>query len=177
MTNDAKIVTHAEPVGRDRTNYIVRLDLANHGMPGSYEQMWVRTEDQRLFELCCIPFFTYGQSLGDILEVTPGTGRHRVHAKGGHRTIRFNFTDRHPAPVQHNNLHAALVGQLGCLVEFSSPRYGAIDLDTSTDADSVIALLDPLQREGHLIWEWADPATAHTTSGATTECALMTGLV
>jgi hypothetical protein len=71
---DSKIATHAEPVGRNRTNFIVCLDLTDHGMPGHYEQMWTRTQDKRLLELCCIPFFTYGQSMGDILEVTPGTG-------------------------------------------------------------------------------------------------------
>jgi hypothetical protein len=157
VTDDTKIATHAEPVRRGRTNFIVRLDLADHGMRGCYEQMWTRTEDQHLFELCCIPFFTYGQSLGDILEVTLGTGRHRVHAKGGHRTIRFNFTNRQPAQVLHNNLHAALVGQLGCLVEFGSPRYGAIDLDISTDARAVVALLDPLHQAGNLIWEMGGP--------------------
>lgn len=71
-----------DPVWRDRTNYIVKLDLTEHGMPGDFEQCWTRTEDQRLFELCCIPFFTYGQSLGDILKVELGTGRTRSHAWG-----------------------------------------------------------------------------------------------
>ncbi len=80
---ERQIVTHAEPARRDEANFIVRLDLTEHGMAGTYEQMWTRTEDQHSFELCCIPFFTYGQSLGDVLEVTAGTGQHRVLAKSG----------------------------------------------------------------------------------------------
>jgi hypothetical protein len=158
VTDDSKIATHPEPVGRDRANFIVRLDLAPHGMPGCYEQVWTRTDDHRLFELCCIPFFTYGQSLGDVLEVTVGTGQHTFHAKSGHRTIRFNFTDHQQANEHHSDLHGAIAGQLGCAVEFSNQRYGAIDLDTETDPDSVIALLTPLHDAGHLAWEWADPA-------------------
>ena len=69
VINDADIATHTDPVRRGRTNYIVRLDLTQHDMPGKYEQMWTRTDDKRLFELCCIPFFPYGQSLGDTLEI------------------------------------------------------------------------------------------------------------
>jgi hypothetical protein len=159
VTDDSKIATHAEPVGRNRTNFIVRLDLTDHGMPGHYEQVWTRTEDQLRFELCCIPFFTYGQSLGDVLEVTPGTGQHRVHAKSGHRTIRFAHTDDRQAHEGHQSLHGALVNQVGCAVEFrSNGHYGAIDLPPNVDAASVVALLEPLHSAGALEWEWADPA-------------------
>lgn len=101
VTDESKIATHSDPVGRDRTNYIVKLDLTDHGMPGHFEQCWTRTDDQRLFELCCIPFFTYGQSLGDILEVILGTGQHKVESKSGHSTIRFAFTDDRRAHEQH----------------------------------------------------------------------------
>ena len=27
------------------------------------------TEDKQRFELCCIPFFTYGLSLGDVISI------------------------------------------------------------------------------------------------------------
>ena len=155
---DRQIATHAEPARRDEANFIVRLDLTGHGMAGKYEQMWTRTEDQRSFELCCIPFFTYGQSMGDVLEVTAGTGQHRVLAKGGHRTIRFGFTDDQQAHEQHQVLHGALVGELGCRVEFNRIHYGAIDLAPDVSADEVIDVLTPHHDAGYLIWEWADPA-------------------
>ena len=134
-------------------------------MPGYCEQVWTRTEDQRLFELCCIPYFTYGQSLGDMLQVTLGTGQHAAQAKSGHRTIRFNFADRRQARALHDLLRADLVVQLGCLVEFFSLRYGAIDLDTGADADSVVALLTSLHDAGDLGWEWADPAREGSIQG------------
>lgn len=155
---ERQIATHAEPARRDEANFIVRLDLTGHGMAGKYEQMWTRTEDQHSFELCCIPFFTYGQSIGDVLEVTVGTGQHRVLAKSGHRTIRFTFTDDRQAHEQHQVLHGALVDELDCRVEFNGVHYGAIDLAPHVSADEVIDVLAPHHDAGYLIWEWADPA-------------------
>ena len=51
VTDDSKIATHDDPAWRDRTNFIVKLDLTDHYMPGSFEQCWTRTYDQRFFEL------------------------------------------------------------------------------------------------------------------------------
>lgn len=120
VTDESKIATHTDPVGRDRTNYIIRLDLTEHGLPGHFEQCWTRTHDQRLFELCCIPFFTYGQSLGDILEVNAETGRHKVHSKPGHRTVRFAFTNDWQAHEQHDHLHGVLVDCAAALRSFDT---------------------------------------------------------
>lgn len=49
-------VTHGKPVWRDRANYIIQVELASHGMgAGIYEQLWTRTLDNELFEVCCLP--------------------------------------------------------------------------------------------------------------------------
>lgn len=158
MTDEQKIATHSDPVWRDRTNYIVQLDLTGHGMPGNYEQCWTRTDDQELFELCCIPFFTYGQSLGDILKIELGTGQHTVARKRGHQTIRFAFTDDRQAHEQHQQLHASLVEEAHCLIELRrGGHYGAIDIDDPSKTDFVIAILTPHYAAGYLMWEWADP--------------------
>jgi hypothetical protein len=157
MTDDSQIVTHSDPAWRDRTNFIVRLDLAPYDEPGRYEQCWTRTEDQRLFEMCCIPFFTYGISLGDLLEVNQDTGAHSIHRKSGRRTIRVNFLNDEAAHREHHHLHDALVGPLGCLGEFHGPHYAAIDLANDQQASAVIDVLTPLFEVGSLIWEWADP--------------------
>jgi Domain of unknown function (DUF4265) len=165
VINDADIATHIDPVGRDRANYIVRLDLTEHGMAGKYEQMWTRTDDKLVFELCCIPFFPYGQSLGDTLEIDTATGAHRVHAKSGHRTIRAAFLNDQAAHAQHSAMHRALVNDLGCQVEFrAGHHYAAIDLPPGSDASTVMAALTPLAEAGALTWEWADPPAPQTGS-------------
>lgn len=162
VTDNSKIATHADPARRDRTNFIVQLDLTQHGLPGRFEQCWTRTDDRRLFELCCIPFFTYGHSLGDVLHVELGTGLHAVHRKSGHRTIRFTFTDDRQAHEQHQDLHRALVEEAGCLVELrSGNHYGAIDIDDASKTETVTSILSSHHAAGYLIWECADPPSAH----------------
>lgn len=160
VVSESDIATHANPVGRARANYIVRLDLTQYGMPGKYEQMWTRSgSDDGLFELCCIPFFPYGQSLGDVLEIDTGTGAHQIRAKSGHRTIRVAFLHDDAAHLEHVRLHRSLAGGLGCQVEFrAGNHYAAIDLSPGVDAAAVIAALEPLAESGSLVWEWADPA-------------------
>jgi len=161
MVADSDITTHDDPVRRSRTNYLIRLDLTPHGAPGRWEQLWTRTEDKQSFEMCCIPFFTYGISLGDSLQVDQATGAHRVTTKGGHRTVRVAFTDDAVAHQEHDRLHAVLSGDLGCLVEFRGAHYAAIDIANDCQQEGVIEVLTPLFDEGKLLWEWADPALSH----------------
>lgn len=156
MTDEPRYVTHPNPVWRDRTNYILQLDLGAYGLPGIYEQCWTRTDDRELFELCCIPFFSYGHSLGDVLRVDLETGEHTVAQKGGHQTIRFVFADDRHAHEHHQQLHGSLI-EARCLLELSGGRHGAIDVDDQSKTDLVISILDPHHSAGYLSWEWADP--------------------
>ena len=154
---DSDIITHDNPVWRGRTNFIVRLDLSPHGAPGRWEQLWTRTDDEQSFVVCCIPYFTYGISLGDTLSVERATGAHRVKAKSGHRTIRVALTDDDVAHQKHDRLHAQLSGELGCLVEFRGAHYAAVNIADDQQQQDVMAVLTPMFDRGRLLWEWADP--------------------
>lgn len=151
VVNDADIATHANPARRDRAKHIVRLDLADYRVPGKYEQMWTRSGDgDGLFELCCVPFFPDGLSLGDVLEVDTATGAHQIRAKSGHRTIRIVFVDDRAAHAQHVALHMSLVGDLCCQVEFrAGNHYAAVDLPPQADEEAVIAFLLRSQHPPH----------------------------
>lgn len=157
VINESKIVTHDEAAARDRTNYILRLDLTTDGQPGCFEQMWTRTDDQQQFELCCIPFFTYGLSLGDVISVDASRA-YTVVSKNGHQTIRIAIQDEAFAHEHHEDFHGALV-RLGMLIEFRGHANGycAVDISDQTQADALIEMLQPLVTAGTLVWEWADP--------------------
>jgi hypothetical protein len=154
--SEPRRVVHRDPAWRDRTNFIVQLDLAAHGVQ-AFEQCWTRTSDQQNFELCCIPFFPYGISLGDTISVDRTTGAHTVVAKAGHRTIRVFIKDDDLAHRGHSEIHGQLTGELGCAVEFHGSHYVAVDLVGDQQVDAVVSMLRPYVDAGRLIWEWADP--------------------
>lgn len=158
MIDDSDIATHSDPAARERTNHILRIDLAQDDLPGRYEQLWTRTDDNERFELCCIPFFAHGVSLGDVISLVDSTGSYRVESKAGHRTIRVVIEDEAYAHQSHDEFHGQLA-KIGVLSEFMghAESYCAIDIVDQAQADAVIEMLVPLARAETLIWEWADP--------------------
>ena len=157
VTESPQIVTHPEPVGRSRTNYIHRLAIDEP--PGDrYEQVWTRTEDRQIFELCCIPFFPYGVSLGDRLAIADD-GSFRVVQKSGHQTIRVVIHDAAYAHEHHAEFHD-LIARTGARAEFfgHAATYWALDVDDHDHAQRVIDVLAPLSEARTLDWEWADPS-------------------
>ena len=63
------ITIHESPVWRAKANFIIMADVSGRGLSGAYEQLWSRQMEHNQHEVCCIPFFTYGISLGDIVWV------------------------------------------------------------------------------------------------------------
>jgi hypothetical protein len=150
---EGKIATHSDPVWRERANYIIRADLSPHGLADSFEQLWTYTDDQRAFQLCCIPFFTYGLALGDVVRWDQPTSSVAVEKKSGRRVIRVAFTDRDQAEAKHADLHGQFV-HAGCLVEFSSDGYAAIDIANPEQAQAITGLLAAQAERSTLTWEW-----------------------
>jgi hypothetical protein len=62
-------------------------------MPGRWEQLWARQLGEAEFELCCIPYFTYGLALGDRVRTQPSGGKRYVvaeaKARSGRRVLRL----------------------------------------------------------------------------------------
>ena len=152
-----KIATHSEPVWRDKTNFIIRAELTSHGLDGGFEQLWVRTEDHKLFELCCIPFFPYGMALGDWLTWDESTHQVDVAVSSGRGTVRLAFSPEIERDLVHDKLHGELV-QAGFLIEFNTPGYGAIDLASPGHFDLAPRLLGPYVEQNILSWEWGKGA-------------------
>ena len=149
-------MTHSDPIGRARTNYIHRLAL-DVPPQGRYEQVWMYTEDHETFELCCIPFFPYGISYGDRLRID-ASGAFEVVDKSGHRTIRVVIHDARYAHERHAEFHHLMAGTGVALETYGhASSYWALDIETDDQANAVIAGLTPLSEARTLDWEWGDP--------------------
>ena len=154
MMDDAKHATHEDPVWRERANFIVQVDLQPHGMAsGVYEQLWTRTDDQATFEVCCLPFFTYGIALGDVIVWNDTNRKAVLSRRSGRRLIRCAFADRDDAAAEHEAFHGSIVAT-GALVEFHGSGFAAIDIDSDERLEAVLAVVVPLEESGRASWEW-----------------------
>jgi Domain of unknown function (DUF4265) len=82
------VATHAHPAWRNKANYIFRCRIISDSKEIEWEQMWGREISENTYEVCCIPFFLYGISLGDIVEIDSDKN-HKVIDKSDNATIRI----------------------------------------------------------------------------------------
>lgn len=146
------ISVHQDPIWREKSDYIIGIDLgpASAELPGqvTWEQLWARQVDDQTFEICCIPFHPYDLALGDTVETRDNAIVRRV-AWGGHYTLRALFAAKN-GPQMEVELE---LRRLGALIEWSSDRLIGIDVDDARLADTVAGYLAGLESTGVLHWE------------------------
>jgi hypothetical protein len=156
MAEADKYANHDEPVWRARANFLLQVDLSQHGMAsGSYEQLWARTDDRATFEVCCLPFFTYGIALGDMIAWDNSDRRVVVVRRSGRRLLRCAFADLDDAFAYHETFHASIAAT-GALVEFRGGGLVAVDIDSDERLNAVLEVVRPLHESGRVMWEWGD---------------------
>src|SRR5687767_13716725 len=99
------IAQHLQPAWQTKADFAIRADLQKHGRPGGAEQLWARRINENNFEVCCIPFFTYGIALGDVVETDDEFIVQAVVKKGGHKTLRMAVADFSLTEQIHIALH------------------------------------------------------------------------
>jgi hypothetical protein len=150
------IATHAEPAWRDRANFLIFADLSGTGMPGRLEQLWARQLAGDSFELCCIPFFTYGLALGDVVQTTPHGERsyvdNRVTATSGRRVLRVWLAE---ADAEARAIIERYLDETKALNEWSSENLLAIDVVSHEFSVSLAELRERLAAHGAKL-EWGE---------------------
>ena len=153
MTDPGAIGTHAEPVWRDRANFIIRAPIPDAVRARiRIEQLWARQLDELTFELCCIPFWLYDVALGDTVRTDVAHEVVEVVQRRGHATYRVWLRDQ---PVDRDELVAALT-ERGALLEWAGHDLLAID---AADAEMSRTLADYLwaeEQRGALVYETGD---------------------
>lgn len=151
MTVTEKFSTHAEPVWRDRTDFIIHAPLPE---VGRFEQLWTRRVGENQFEICCIPFFLYDVALGDIVETTPqGTREYlvsRVLKRSGRYVFRVYFK-RSQYRYREETFEA--LRDLGALLEWSSRSWLAIDARDHVHAQEIADYLHGQEQAKRSIYE------------------------
>ena len=143
---DHKTITHDFPVWREKANFILAAHLDDPDVPKKWkwEQIWARQIQDNVFEICCIPFVTYGLALGDLVGTEPLNERtfviNKVLEKKGHTTYRIWFLD-----MDKWKSVTEAVRDLGCSVEIRWEKSKLIAIDAPTD--EIAKLLNVYVRE------------------------------
>lgn len=144
--NRTREVTHQEPAWRGRSDFVIGIALPEDG---ASEQLFARQAGPHRFEICCIPFFTYGLSLGDLVETDDDYNVTRIVERSGRRTFRVWFGDG----FQPRHEIARDLGEMGALLERSSPNLLAVDAADDPITQAVVTYLDDRQEQGHVLYE------------------------
>ena len=153
------IAVHADPVWRDRANFLImaRLPLLSEvNVPSKeWEQLWCKQVAEDRFELCCIPFFLYDLALGDVVETgLEGDGRYifrRVVIPSGRYCFRAWFGRCSTRDCRDEVIQFA--AQLDCLFEWSSTNLLAIDSDSEVKAQALADFLFQREKDESLVYE------------------------
>lgn len=139
---------HANPIWRERSDFILFATVDDSPQVAT-EQLWARRLTGLTFEVCCIPFFVYDLSLGDIVETDSNYQLTRVVEASGRFTFRLWFGDSfHPRDRIVDELTS-----IGALVEWSSPNLVAVDASDESLARKVADYLADKERDTVLIYE------------------------
>jgi hypothetical protein len=143
---------HADPVWRDRANFIIATAIEPFGPGIESEQLWSRRVEDRVFELCCIPFFTYGLALGDLVVTAAGEGymvQDRVE-QSGRSVFRAIFSRQGHGTAENVNVELL---RKGALVEWYSATYLAVDARDAAHAKEIEDFLREQQSLENLEYE------------------------
>lgn len=151
----SNVATHEAPVWQ-QANFVIFADLSAVNLPDRWEQLWARQLGEAEFELCCVPYFTYGLALGDIVRTSPSRGKRyviaQVQARSGRRVLRVWLknvrADGKDRVLRYLEEHSPLH-------EWSSDDLLAIDLPSAVPSPPLAALLAAAPGLG-LLTEWGD---------------------
>lgn len=143
-------IQHPNPVWRQRADYIIAATVDDRERPGRTEQLWARALSGHQYELCCIPFFLYGLSLGDLVETDSDHLVSRVVERSGRATFRAVLADRTSVEGRERLIRGLEAS--GALVERSPTALIAIDAIPQV-RQAVEAVLRDYERAGDLRYE------------------------
>jgi Domain of unknown function (DUF4265) len=150
---DEQISVHAEPAWRHRANYIISANLPENKRA---EQLWARQVAEYQFELCCIPYFLFDVSLGDIVETDEAYRLTKLIERSGRFTFRIWFGESN---YPQSRIIDEMVA-LGALVEHASANLIALDASNSRTAQAMANLLQAHENQHHLIYETGRTSTS-----------------
>lgn len=150
---DTTVAVHRDPVWRERSDFIITVEIDPGDTARETEQLWARKIDESHFELCCIPFFTYHLALGDVVRTEPRGERQYVVAEVTQPSGRFVFRVWFGGTTEPRQDILNELESLGGLLEWSSYNLLAVDAIDTDHAQLIADYLKACAAEERLVFE------------------------
>lgn len=142
---------HLDPVWRAKADFIIATLLNTENGISEWEQIWAKKMGGNTFIVCCIPFFAYNISLGDLVKTNDDYVIERVLAESGNTVFRIWFLDYNNLTARADILNSIL--DFGVEMEWSSDNLLAISVNDSKLAQNVADYLMHCESEGRLVYD------------------------
>ena len=150
---DLQVAVHRDPVWRERSDFIIAVEIEPGDTGKDTEQLWARKIDESHFELCCIPFFTYHLALGDVVRTEPIGDRLYMVAEVTQPSGRFVFRVWFGGTTEPRQDILNKLESLGGLLEWSSNNLLAVDASDTDHAQLIADYLRACSAEDKLVYE------------------------
>lgn len=144
-------VQHPNCVWGDQVDFIVHLIGPYDEESIAKEQVGCKQVAPNLVKLCCLPFYVYGYTLGDILEISPNNyDVLGIHQKSGRHLFRIIFkcgSEKRQSIVDRCSV------EFGALFEWVDDELCAVDVETPERAQKFFDEMVSEEREGVLEFE------------------------
>ncbi len=135
---------------RDKSNFIIGAHSEKEDQE-VIEQIWSKQITDFTFEICCIPFFTYNISLGDIVKTDTNYKISEVIQPSGHYTFRVWFGDSSVPNIRETVVSD--VTKMECQIEWYSENLLAIDASSILTAQPLADYLQEKENRMELHFE------------------------
>lgn len=139
---------HTKP---EHADTLLQIDLGEHGMPGEVEQVWARRIADHRFELCSVPFFAYGMTHGDEVQVDNDLRVKKVINRCGNVALRM-FVE-HDDAEPFRACVEQILDDLGLPHEWQGDGYVAIGLSDAGMPAEIVTMLDEWPKQSRPNWE------------------------
>jgi hypothetical protein len=152
LADTGPYIKHHGSVWLDRMDYVFHAVLPDD--PEGVEQLVGRRVADNELELCCIPFFLYDVSLGDIVAIDNDDMFERVVRPSGRYTFRVWFgKESDPKDAPKDQIAAELELELGALLEWHGADLLAVDAEDGVAAQTIADYLQARENAGEITYE------------------------
>lgn len=126
--------------------------IEGEGQDSLYEELVTRHLAGNRVQLMCIPFFVYGLSILDVIQLNEDSVVEGVVERSGYSCVRIALSD-HACETTIRSI-SEFVMQRRILAEWSSWMLLVLAIPDSSTEAKLIEMLADLQYRGELTWEW-----------------------